>query len=61
MPPILKLKNHNPRREIEFELLYLKSLSIKQRFILMFKKSEEMRRLMEKHGHRKSFEIVKRA
>ena len=29
---ILKLKKHNAEKEIEFELKYIKSLSVKKRF-----------------------------
>ena len=60
MCPILKLKRHNSRREIEFELKYLKSLTVKKRFEMMFKKTREMIGLLEKSGHRKPFEIIKR-
>lgn len=58
---VLKLKRHNAKKEMDFEIKYLKSLSIKQRFVLMFQKSKEMIKLLEKSGHRKSFEIIKRA
>ena len=34
MAPVLKLNKHNERKEIEFELKYLKSLSVKERFEL---------------------------
>ncbi len=52
MCPILKLKKHNEGKEIEFELKYLLSLTTRQRFEMMFKKSEEIKRLPEKSGHR---------
>lgn len=51
MYPILKLKKHNEEKEIEFELKYLLSLTTRQRFEMMFKKSEEMKRLLEKSGY----------
>jgi len=60
MTPILKLNRHNSKKEIEFELRFLKSLSVKQRFEMMFKKTEEMVNLWEKSGHRKPSEIIKR-
>ena len=31
-----------------------------ERFKMMFKKSEEIKRLLEKSGHRKTSEIIKR-
>lgn len=60
MTRILKLNNHNPKKEMEFELKFLKSLSVKQRFALMFKKTREIIDLLEKGGHRRSFKIIKR-
>ncbi|MDD4893787.1 MAG: hypothetical protein PHW54_00535 [Candidatus Omnitrophica bacterium] len=61
MKHILKLNGHNEKKEIDFELKYLRSLSVKQRFILMVKKTGEIVALLEKHGHRRPFEVIKRA
>jgi hypothetical protein len=58
--PILKLDEHDEERETEFELRYLKSLSTKERFLLMQKKSEEMKTMMRSRGYRRPFEIIKR-
>ena len=60
MRGILKLGRHNTNKEIDFELKYLRSLSIKKRFEMMFKKTKEIVELLERHGHRKPFEILKR-
>ena len=60
MCPILKLKKHNEGKEIEFELKYLLSLKTRQRFEMMFQKTEEMKKLLEKSGYRKTSEIIKR-
>jgi len=60
MGRILKLQRHNTKKEIEFELKFLKSLSIEERFAMMFKKTKEMVRLLEKSGYRRPFEIIKR-
>jgi hypothetical protein len=57
---ILKLTKHNPNKEIEFELKYLQSLSIQQRFEMMFQKTKEMVRLLKRHGHGKVTQIIKR-
>jgi hypothetical protein len=57
---ILLLKKDNEKKEMDFELQYLLSLTIKERFQLMRKKSREMRNLLEKNGHRKAAEILKR-
>lgn len=45
---ILKLNRHNSRKEIEFELKYLRSLSVRQRFEMMFKKTKEIINLFVK-------------
>lgn len=60
MSPVLKLYKHDEAKEIMFELKYLLSLTTRQRFEMMFKKSKEMISLLEKNGHRKPFEIIKR-
>jgi hypothetical protein len=58
--PVLKLEKDDENREIEFELNYLKSLTTKKRFLIMQRKSDEMKKLLRKSGYRKSAEIVKR-
>ena len=58
---ILKLTDHDEEKEIIFELNYLLSLSIRERFQLMFNRNRELINLLEKNGHRRSPEIVKRA
>ena len=60
MSQVLKLKRHNTKKEIEFELRFLKSLSVKERFEMMFKKTKEIVELLEKNGHRRPPEIIKR-
>ena len=59
--PVLKLEQDDEKKEIEFELYYLKSLTTRERFLLMQKKSEEMKKMLRKRGYRKSSEIVKRS
>jgi hypothetical protein len=58
---VLKIEKDDENREIEFELSYLKSLTTRERFMLMQKKSDEIKKMLRKRGHRKSFEIVKRS
>ncbi len=48
MSPVLKLDRHNEKRELTFELRFQTSLTTRQRFEMMFKKTEEMRKLLEK-------------
>jgi hypothetical protein len=59
--PILKLEKDDETKEIEFELRYLASLSVQERFYMMQIKSEEIKRTLRKRGHTKPFEIIKRS
>jgi hypothetical protein len=60
MAPVLKLDEHNEEKEIEFELSYLLSLTVQERFLLMFKKTRELIDLLERNGHRRPDQIIKR-
>ncbi len=57
---ILKLDRHDEELERSFELDFLMSLSTKERFQMMIQKSDEIKRALIRHGHRKPVEIVKR-
>lgn len=57
---ILILKDRDEKKEIEFELNYLSSLSVSQRFLLMQTKSQELKFNLVKNGHRKTPQIIKR-
>jgi len=57
---ILKLTRHNGKEEREFELKFMRSLTVAQRFEMMFKISDIVKRMLIKHGHRKPFEVIKR-
>jgi hypothetical protein len=59
--PVLKLGKDDENREIEFELHYLKSLTTKERFLIMQNKSDEMKKMLRKRGYRKPTKIVKRS
>jgi hypothetical protein len=63
MSPILKVApdEQDEERELEFELDYLATLTVQQRFEMMFRRSREIKELLERHGPRNSPEIVKRA
>ena len=54
---ILKLDQYDESGEIGFELRYLKSLTKNERFLLMQKKSKEMKELMRNCGHGRPPEI----
>jgi len=57
---ILILKDRDEKKEIDFELNYLSSLSVSQRFLLMQTKSQELKSNLVKNGHRKTPQIIKR-
>ncbi len=57
---VLKLLKDDEKKEIDFELGFLKSLTTKERFQMMLNKSEEMKKMMRKHGYGKFTEIIKR-
>ena len=59
-PRILKLSRDDEEKELEFELDYLASLTFEERLQMMREKSREMLKQMIDHGHRRSFEIIKR-
>ena len=58
---ILKLDEHDEDKEIEFELDYLMSLTIAQRFELMRQKTMELLKLSGRiNADRKTTEVIKR-
>ena len=57
---ILVLKKESQNRKIEFELNYLSSLSLKDRFTMMFTKNKELKTNLVNNGHRKSPSVIKR-
>jgi len=59
-PGILLLKTEDESREIDFELAYLSSLTLRQRFLLMRRKSREMRAMLHRHGQGTAASITKR-
>jgi hypothetical protein len=61
MSPVLKLDSPDEEKELEFELVYQRTLTSQQRFELMFRRSREMAEALLRHGYRKPFEIVKRS
>jgi hypothetical protein len=57
---VLKLTKANEKKEIEFELDYLMSLTTQQRFEIMFRKSRQMARMLKKNGRRRTTKVIKR-
>jgi len=60
-PRILLVKGDQPKRELEFELDLQASLTTKQRFEMMFKRSDQIKEMLIRHGYRKPVEIIKRS
>jgi len=63
MASILKVvkDEQDEERELEFELDYLATLTVEQRFEMMFRRSRQLQEMLEQHGHQRPFEIVKRS
>lgn len=57
---ILILENHDENQEIEFELRWLLSLTVEERFQLMIRRTQELLQLLENSGHRTPSSIIKR-
>lgn len=62
MSPVLQLApgEEDEERELEFELDYLASLTVQERFALLFRRAREIQEMLLRYGHRKPFEIVER-
>lgn len=60
MAPVYKSDRDDEDKELDFELDYLMSLTTKERFEMMFKKSELIKKQLLAHGHRRPFEVIKR-
>ena len=52
---ILELDDHGEEREIDFEIAWLLSLTLHERFQLMFQKSKKIIDLLEKKWTQKTF------
>ncbi len=61
MAPLLKCDRDDEDRELDFELDYQLSLSVEERFRMMFRKSRETAELLIRNGHRKPVQIIKRS
>jgi hypothetical protein len=55
------VKGDQPKRELEFELDFQASLTTQQRFEMMFKRSDQIKEMLIRHGYRKPVEIIKRS
>lgn len=57
---VLKLKKHDERAEIRFEIENLKKMTVEERFQMMLEKSRIIRELLRQNGHSEPVEIIKR-
>lgn len=57
---ILKTDGDDEERERRFELDYLLSLTTAERFEMMIRRSDEIKEILIRNGHRIPVEIVKR-
>ena len=58
---VLKLNEADESQEIDFELNYLASLTVRDRFQMMLQKNREMKSLLKSHGSQKTTEVIKRS
>ena len=58
--PILQVNNNSEKKELEFELDYLKKLSIGERMQMMLQKSKEMAKILRRNEDRKTTFITQR-
>lgn len=60
--PVLKVARdaENDEEELQFELDFLRSLSVAERYDLMFRRSREIAEQLIRHGHREPVALLKR-
>jgi hypothetical protein len=63
MSSILKVgrDEQDEEQELEFELDYLATLTVQQRFEMMFRRSRQLREMLERRGYRRTSGIIKRS
>ena len=57
---ILQVDNNSEKKEMEFELDYLKKLSVGERIQMMLQKSKEMTKILRRNEDRKTTFITQR-
>ena len=58
--PILQVDNNSEKKEMEFELDYLKKLSVGERIQMMLQKSKEIAKILRRNEDRKTTFITQR-
>ncbi|MBU1297619.1 MAG: hypothetical protein KKF20_06740 [Bacteroidetes bacterium] len=57
---ILVLDHDDDEAELDFELKFQGTLTVEQRYEMMFRRSLEISKMLEANGYKKPFEIIKR-
>ncbi len=57
--PIMKLARHDAKRELAFELDYLAFFSTSKLFARMVQRSNEIKEMLIRYGHREPVAIIK--
>jgi hypothetical protein len=60
MAPVLKLDSNDEEKEIEFELDWLRSLTVEERYEMLFKKRKQIISMLKDNGHKRPDKIIKR-
>ena len=58
---ICQLGHDDEEKALEFELEFQKSLTIDERFEMMFETSNRIKEMLIRYGHRKPTEIIQRS
>ncbi len=57
---VLKLDHDDEEAELEFELKFQATLTVEERYEMMFQRSLEISKMMEQNGYKKPYCITKR-
>jgi hypothetical protein len=57
---VFKVEVDDPVAELKYELDFMATLTIQQRYDMMLQRSNEIKEMLIKNGHRKPTEIIKR-
>lgn len=60
MSPMLKIKGHDEKKEMDFDLRYQLSLTVEQRIHGMLDLSKNLQILAKKYATRKTYRIIQR-
>ena len=58
---ILKVLGDSPREELDFELKFISSLSLEERYDMLMQRSRDIKELLATNGHYQPVQIIKRS